>query len=217
MRNFDKVENDQINRAVNALKRKGVIIYPTDTVYGIGVLPDRNAIEKLYEIKKRDKSKKLIALIADISIINEIMDSINELNSDVEILEKIASIYWPGDLTVVIKAKKEITKIIEINDDESNDSTIGVRIPNNPIALEIIRQSGGIVLTTSANFTGENPVKEYEDLNRDLADQVDYVVHGTNGSSGIPSTIIKIYNNKISIIRDGSVHMEEIMERIGKK
>ena len=57
MRNFDKVENDQINRAVNALKRKGVIIYPTDTVYGIGVLPDRNAIEKLYEIKKRDKSK----------------------------------------------------------------------------------------------------------------------------------------------------------------
>ena len=53
MRNFDKVENDQINRAVNALKRKGVIIYPTDTVYGIGVLPDRNAIEKLYEIKKK--------------------------------------------------------------------------------------------------------------------------------------------------------------------
>ena len=72
MRNFDKVENDQINRAVNALKRKGVIIYPTDTVYGIGVLPDRNAIEKLYEIKKRDKSKKLIDLIADISTINEL-------------------------------------------------------------------------------------------------------------------------------------------------
>ena len=197
MWNFDKVENDQINRAVNALKQKGVIIYPTDTVYGIGVLPDRDAIEKLYKIKKRDKSKKLIALIADISVINEIMDSINELNSDVEILKKIASIYWPGDLTVVIKAKKEITKIIEINDDESNDSTIGVRIPNNPVALEIIRQSGGIVLTTSANFTGENPVKEYEDLNKDLADQVDYVVHGSNGSSGIPSTIIKIFNNEI--------------------
>ncbi|MGB4955927.1 MAG: L-threonylcarbamoyladenylate synthase [Leptotrichiaceae bacterium] len=183
----------------------------------MGVLPDRNAIEKLYEIKKRDKSKKLIALIADISTINEVMDSTDGSSGDIEILEKIASVYWPGDLTVVIKAKKEITKIIEINDDESNDSTIGVRIPNNPIALEIIRQSGGIVLTTSANFTGENPVKEYEDLNRDLADQVDYVVHGTNGSSGIPSTIIKIYNNKISIIRDGSVHMEEIMERIGKK
>ena len=217
MWNFDKVENDQINRAVNALKQKGVIIYPTDTVYGIGVLPDRDAIEKLYEIKKRDKSKKLIALIADISVINEIMDSINELNSDVEILKKIASIYWPGDLTVVIKAKKEITKIIEINDDESNDSTIGVRIPNNPVALEIIRQSGGIVLTTSANFAGENPAKEYEDLNKDLADQVDYVVHGSNGSSGIPSTIIKIFNNEISVIRDGNVHMEEIMERIGKK
>ena len=217
MRNFDKVENDQINRAVNALKQKGVIIYPTDTVYGIGVLPDRDAIEKLYKIKKRDKSKKLIALIADISVINEIMDSINELNSDVEILKKIASIYWPGDLTVVIKAKKEITKIIEINDDESNDSTIGVRIPNNPVALEIIRQSGGIVLTTSANFAGENPAKEYEDLNKDLADQVDYVVHGSNGSSGIPSTIIKIFNNEISVIRDGNVHMEEIMERIGKK
>ena len=217
MWNFDKVENDQINRAVNALKQKGVIIYPTDTVYGIGVLPDRDAIEKLYKIKKRDKSKKLIALIADISVINEIMDSINELNSDVEILKKIASIYWPGDLTVVIKAKKEITKIIEINDDESNDSTIGVRIPNNPVALEIIKQSGGMVLTTSANFAGENPAKEYEDLNKDLADQVDYVVHGSNGSSGIPSTIIKIFNNEISVIRDGNVHMEEIMERIGKK
>ena len=140
MRNFDKVENDQINRAVNALKRKGVIIYPTDTVYGIGVLPDRNAIEKLYEIKKRDKSKKLIALIADISTINEVMDSTDGSSGDIEILEKIASVYWPGDLTVVIKAKKEITKIIEINDDESNESTIGERIPNNPIALEIIRQ-----------------------------------------------------------------------------
>ena len=86
MRNFDKVENDQINRAVNALKRKGVIIYPTDTVYGIGVLPDRNAIEKLYEIKKRDKSKKLIALIADISTINEVMDSTDGSSGDVEIL-----------------------------------------------------------------------------------------------------------------------------------
>ena len=217
MRNFDKVENDQINRAVNALKRKGVIIYPTDTVYGIGVLPDRNAIEKLYEIKKRDKSKKLIALIADISTINEVMDSTDGSSGDIEILEKIASVYWPGDLTVVIKAKKEITKIIEINDDESNDSTIGIRIPNNPVALEIIKQSGGMVLTTSANFAGENPAKEYEDLNKDLADQVDYVVHGSNGSSGIPSTIIKIFNNEISVIRDGNVHMEEIMERIGKK
>lgn len=95
MRNFDKVENDQINRAVNALKRKGVIIYPTDTVYGIGVLPDRNAIEKLYEIKKRDKSKKLIALIADISTINEVMDSTDGSSGDIEILEKIASVYWP--------------------------------------------------------------------------------------------------------------------------
>lgn len=216
MRNFDKVENDQINRAVNALKRKGVIIYPTDTVYGIGVLPDRNAIEKLYEIKKEIKAK--INSLDSWYINNKWSYGFDRWikwwHRD---LRKIASVYWPGDLTVVIKAKKEITKIIEINDDESNDSTIGVRIPNNPIALEIIRQSGGIVLTTSANFTGENPVKEYEDLNRDLADQVDYVVHGTNGSSGIPSTIIKIYNNKISIIRDGSVHMEEIMERIGKK
>ena len=75
MRNFDKVENDQINRAVNALKRKGVIIYPTDTVYGIGVLPDRNAIEKLYEIKKRVKSKKLIDLIDNITTIYEVMNS----------------------------------------------------------------------------------------------------------------------------------------------
>ena len=215
--NLKKDEVTQIEEAVVVLKQNGVIIYPTDTVYGIGVLPNKESINRLYKIKKRDKSKRLIALISNPEIIYKIVDLTNELQVNVYKFKKIIAKYWHGDLTIVVKAREEILEIIEKSLGKIEDGTIGVRIPNDPIALKIIEKAGGVVLTTSANFSGEEPVKEYEDLNKDLANQVDYVVHASRNGKGVPSTIIKILNGEITVIRKGNIGLDEIIEGIGSE
>ena len=215
--NLKKDEAIQVEKAVEILKKNGIIIYPTDTVYGIGVLPNKESIKRLYKIKKRDKSKKLIALISSPEIIYKIVDLTNETQDNTFKLKKIINKYWPGDLTIVVKAKEEILEIIESDSGETRDGTIGVRLPNDSVALQIIEKAGGIVLTTSANFSGEGHVKEYEDLNEDLTSQVDYVVYISRNGKGTPSTIIKILNGEITVIRKGNIGLDEIIEGIGSE
>ncbi|WP_255460017.1 L-threonylcarbamoyladenylate synthase [Leptotrichia sp. oral taxon 223] len=195
----------KIQNAVNILKKGGVAIFPTDTVYGIGTLPEKKYVEKIYKIKKRDFSKKIIALISDKKILSELIDETDENMKKIEnILEK----YWPGELTVIFQANQNFTKNFD-----KNMETIGIRIPKNKTALEIIKKSGGVLLTTSANISGENAVTKAKSLSKELLKNVDAVVQNENTElTGNPSTIVKYENGKFSLLREGNVSFTEIME-----
>lgn len=195
----------KIEKAVNILKNGGVAIFPTDTVYGIGTLPEKKYVEKIYKIKKRDFSKKIIALISDKKVLPEL---INETSENIKKIENILTKYWPGELTVIFRANQNFTK----NFDE-NMATIGIRIPKNEIALEIIKNAGGVLLTTSANISGENAVTKIEDLNEELAKNVDIIVPNENMElTGKPSTIVKYEDGKLTLLRQGNIAFEEIMD-----
>lgn len=194
--------NKNIKNVAEIMINGGIAVFPTDTVYGLGAVPLKKSIEKIYEIKKRDFSKKIIALINDISNLNEMID---ETSENMDKISPVLREYWPGELTVIFKADRKFTRKF----DEELD-TIGVRIPKNETALEIIKNAGGIVLTTSANISGENPVTRLNSLNEEIREKADCVIEDESTLTGKPSTIVKYENGKIELLRKGNVSIENI-------
>ncbi len=194
--------NKNIKNVAEIMINGGIAVFPTDTVYGLGAVPLKKSIEKIYEIKKRDFSKKIIALINDISNLNEMID---ETSENMDKISPVLREYWPGELTVIFKADRKFTRKF----DEELD-TIGVRIPKNKTALEIIKNAGGIVLTTSANISGENPVTRLNSLNKEIREKVDCVIEDESTLTGKPSTIVKYENGEIELLRKGNVPIENI-------
>ena len=196
------IKREEIAMAVNFLKNWGVVVFPTDTVYGIWALPDEIAVEKLYQIKKRDHSKKIIALIDDPSRLVEIIDE------KPDVLEKITPVlekFWPWELTVIFRAKLDFTKKFD-----QWLTTIWVRIPKNQTALDIIRWAGGIVLTTSANISWEPSIISLEKLNPQIREEIDMEISDTSILTGTPSTIIFYEDWEIRLLREGNISLEEI-------
>lgn len=202
-----KIKKNKIEKAVQVLKRGGVVIFPTDTVYGIGSLPEKKSVEEIYKIKKRDFSKKIIALIDDIK---NLKNFINETEENMNKISKILDKYWPGELTVIFGANRNFTKKFD-----KNMQTIGIRIPKNKIALELIKKSGGVLLTTSANISGENSVKKIEDLSKELLKNVDIVIPNEKSElTGKPSTIVKYEKGKLVLLREGNILFDEIIKNL---
>ena len=196
------IKREEIAMAVNFLKNWGVVVFPTDTVYGIWALPDEIAVEKLYQIKKRDYSKKIIALIDDRSRLAEIIDEKPDfLQKITPVLEK----FWPWELTVIFRAKLDFTKKFD-----QWLSTIWVRIPRNQTALDIIRWAGGIVLTTSANISWEPSITSLEKLSPQIREEIDMEISDTSTLTGTPSTIILYEDWEIKLLREGNISLEEI-------
>ena len=188
---------NKIENAVRILKNGGVAIFPTDTVYGIGTLPKKEYMEKIYKIKKRDFSKKIIALISDK---NKLAELINETDENIKKIENILKKYWPGELTVIFRANQNFTKHFDKN------------IPKNETALEIIKKSGGVLLTTSANISGENAVTKVENLSQELIKNIDIIISNEKVKlTGKPSTIVKYEDGKLTLLREGNIAFDEII------
>lgn len=203
-RKIGNLKEKNVKEVSEILKKKGVVIFPTDTVYGIGTLPTRESVKRLYKIKKRDFSKKIIALISDVKFL---FGLVGETEENMGKIEKVIHAYWPGELTIIFKADTRFTREF----DEEMD-TIGIRIPRNEMALEIIREAGGIVLTTSANISGEEPVRDLKGINSELMEQVDAIIGDTSELTGIPSTIVKYESGKMTLLREGNVRFKEIQK-----
>jgi len=173
-----------------------VIIFPTDTVYGIGTpIFDIEGIKRIYEIKKRPKDKPLACLCADL----EQIKSIAYLNDKAI---KLINKFLPGPLTLILNAKEEVINKIGYK-------TIGVRIPNCDIALNILKENGPM-LTTSVNESGSIPLNEYDDIKRDYNDLVDYIYDTNTHSSNISSTVVLINDNEFKILRAGEITLDDL-------
>lgn len=170
------------------------IIFPTDTVYGIGAIPTKKAVDEIYRLKKRDKSKKIIALVSSIDKIYDIAEDIDE---------NIINHFMPGALTVIFRAKPKMYDIV--------GETIGVRIPDSKLTLELIESVGGILMTSSANISGNPPAKTVSELSKDLVENVECILTSDQILTGIPSTIISYIDKKYALIREGEIPFEKII------
>ena len=190
--------NDEgIRKSVEIIENGGVIIFPTDTVYGIGCNPyDANAVKKIYEIKSREKIKSLPVLASSIQIVKQI--SIID-----EFTENIIKKYWPGPLTLILKLKdKNLKKSLNLED------KIAVRIPNSECTLKLLNK-WDLLVGTSANVSGDSSFTDPQECMKNVKNYDVFVDGGTITSKG-ESTIIEIENEKIRIIREGALKKEDI-------
>ena len=191
--------NDEgIRKSVEIIENGGVIIFPTDTVYGIGCNPyDANAVKKIYEIKSREKIKSLPVLASSIEIVKQIT-IIDEFT------EKIVKKYWPGPLTLILKLKdKNLKKSLNLED------KIAVRIPNSVCTLKLLNKCN-LIVGTSANVSGDSSFTNPQECMKNVKNYDVFVDGGTITSKG-ESTIIEIENEKIHVIREGALKKEDIV------
>ena len=199
------INYEEIERYLRAGK---LIIYPTDTVYGVGgIIESEETIENIYKAKERNFKSPLIVLVSDVEKIEKIA-YINEKNR--EKIEKLIKRFWPGGLTIILKRKDNVPDIMV-----SGGATVGVRMPEHEIALNIISRAGGMLPTTSANISGEATPKSYLELSEEFKCRVDIIVDGGECPIGSASTIIDM-SDEPKILRLGAISVEEIEKVIGK-
>jgi L-threonylcarbamoyladenylate synthase len=184
------------------LTKDGVVVIPTDTIYGISANFDNPiAIEKIYSIKKRRKEKALPILIGDLAHLELVTKDVPE-NA-----HKLINAFWPGGLTIVLPRKETLP----INLSEYN--SIGIRMPNHPFTLDLLRFCGPLA-TTSANISGgENPTSILDVLVQ-LRYGVDLYVNGGRTAGDIASTIVDCTTSEIKILREGMIPKEKIFEAL---
>lgn len=197
---IDNTKNEEILKASNIIKDGGIVVFPTETVYGIGTdALNNSAIEKLYNIKKRPHKKPISVLVSDFEMITKVAKEI----SDIE--WKIIKNFFPGPLTIVLTKKESISNILT-----GGEATIGVRMPDNQIALKLIEYVGKPVATSSANISGEKSGIDIENIKKTFVNKVDYYLEGKYNKTSIPSTVIKVKNGEIEILREGTITKKQI-------
>ena len=198
--------------AVENIIEGKVIAFPTDSVYGIGGDPQNlEVINRIYDIKFRDRTKGLLLLLSDY----EEATKIAEFNNTAK---KLANQYWPGQLTLILKTKEPCIIPPEVT---AFQNTIGLRVPENEIILNILKllksegHFGGII-GTSANYSGEPPSISGEEVTKKILSPIDLIIDGGKSKSKLPTTIINCTTQKIKFLRIGEISEEEIIEFLSK-
>lgn len=198
----DKINNSEIENISHVLLNGGIVIFPTETVYGIGASAlSEKAINKVYKVKKRPLEKAVNIMVSDIEEIEKYAIIKNDLER--KIIEK----FMPGEITIILDKKDDFGKGFTEKD------TIGVRIPNSKIALEILREVKMPLIVTSANISNHPSITNPDDLDI-FSKSVDVIVDGGIIEKGIPSTIVRIDNDEICILREGKITKKQIENEI---
>lgn len=194
------IENSKIASIVNYLREGKVIAFPTDTVYGLEVdFENEEAVKRIFYIKNRSFDKPLMLLISEIDEVNDFAKDV--LPSAYKLINK----FWPGPLAIILKAKREIFGVT------SHDQKIALRIPDNKIALALIKEFKPLT-APSANLSGDESSATTEEVIRTLEDKVDLIVGGGQCEYKKPSTIIDLSNFTPLLLREGSISFTDIMD-----
>jgi len=196
-----KCDSEGINTAKKILEKDGVIIFPTDTVYGIGCNPySTKAIQRIYQIKKRDEAKPF-------PILGYSKDELNKIVFFDEKSSRLIDKFWPGKLTLVLKLKDQ-----KLKETMSLSDKVAVRVPNNKCVLSLLKECK-LLIGTSANTSGTSSLIDSKDCNQQLSNYDILIDYGRIQSDG-ESTIIEINNGELNVIRIGSISEEEILDVI---
>lgn len=196
---------DIINSASSILKNGGIGIFPTDTVYGIGCNAlDINALEKLYKLKERKFNKPINILVSNTNMINKFVKNINNIE------KKLIENFWPGALTIIFNKTEIVPELLT-----AGLNTVGIRMPNNKIAIELIDKLGIPIAASSANISGEIPATNINNILIDTFNsKINFIIDGGK-TYNIPSTIVRVENNEIRILREGSITKSDILKCFG--
>jgi len=191
-----------IEAAVQVLKQGWLAAFPTDTVYGLGALAsDPSAIDGLYRVKRRDMSKAIPVLIGDLGDIDKVALDMAEYALE------LARRFWPGPLTLVVAKYPNLPEIL------SPGETIGVRMPDHPDALHLLKTAGPLAVTSANRSGGSNSLTAVEAVDQ-LGGLIDLVLDGGRCPGGNPSTVVDCTGDEPLILRKGPISLDQIWEVI---
>ncbi len=201
----EKTNTDELKVVCNLIKNGELVIFPTETVYGIGANAlDENAVGKIYAAKGRPSDNPMIVHLADKRKIEDIAQNITEVE------QKLIDNFMPGPFTLILEKKDVIPDIVT-----AGQNTVAIRIPDNIIARGIITYAGVPVAAPSANISGKPSGTNIQDIRKELEGKVSAIVDGGKTKIGLESTVVKVVNEIPVILRPGAVTPEEIDEVIG--
>lgn len=197
----NNVDESELNKIKEILDNDGVIIFPTDTVYGIACnCFSEKAIKKVFDIKKRPENKPINVLSNNLDKIKLVSRNINEKE------EFLINKYMPGALTIILDKNEKVSDILTAGLD-----TIGVRIPKNNISLRILENVSYPLATTSANISGDSAGIKISDFLKEFDGVVDAIIDGGETDLKVASTIVRVESdNKLKIIRGGTLKIKEM-------
>ncbi len=199
--NKEEIDDDTIFEIANALKKGKIVVFPTDTVYGIGTNAyDKEACERIYEVKGRPKNKPLSILISDISMLKELVENVSEVE------QKLIDAFWPGYLTIKFKKRESILPSVV----SSGDEYVRIRLIKEGLIYKLIKTSGVPIVAPSANLSGSLTGTKIENIVKELGGKVDYILDCGDIESDTVSTIVQVENGQVLIIREGKIKKEEL-------
>ena len=188
---------ESLVEVANIIKSGGVVIFPTETLYGLGgKVRDLTVIKRIYKIKERSPLKPLPVMVHDIK-------EIYELSGYVPTYARLlAEKYWPGPLTLVLKCHPSPATC--------GKDSVAIRIPDYKIALDLLKYTGEPLAVTSANLSGEENLFTIDEIISAFEDKVDVILDAGEITYGVPSTIVDVTGEKVNILREGKIPSEEI-------
>ncbi len=193
-----------IHRAADIIKNRGLIAYPTETVYGLGADPYcSEAIQKIFTAKARAQNKGIILLIRDADDLSMLARAISPT------AQTLIRAFWPGPLTLVFEANPDLPPALLGGRD-----TIALRHSNSPIAARLLTALRGPLTSTSANRSGHGPARSASEVQNALGDHLDLILDGGPSASTTPSTLVDVSTDRAILLREGAVSAQKLSARI---
>lgn len=203
----NEIKEDEIKEAAEEIKKGKLVLFPTETVYGIGANAlDANAVKEIFVAKGRAQDNPIIVHVSSIEMLENIVEEIGEIE------RKLIETFWPGPLTIIFKRNKILPNVVTANLD-----TVAVRMPSNIIARKLIEYSNLPIAAPSANVSGRPSGTKVEDIIEELDGKVSYILDGGFVDIGLESTVIKVEENNINILRPGKItkeQLEQVVEQV---
>lgn len=200
----EEINIEKMKEAAQAIREGSLVLFPTETVYGIGAsaLSDE-AVENIFKAKGRAQDNPLIVHISSFEEIKDVAEEPNEIE------KKLIKAFCPGPFTIILKVKPNISKIVTANLD-----TVGIRMPSNKIAHDLIKYAKVPIAAPSANISGRPSGTKVEDIIEELDGKVKYIIDGGEVDIGIESTVVRVIEDRVHILRPGKITPEDI-ENLG--
>ncbi|MEW6053955.1 MAG: L-threonylcarbamoyladenylate synthase [Nitrospirota bacterium] len=184
--------------AVNLLEKGGIVAFPTETFYGLGVKFDNEeALKKLHDIKQRPKDKAIPLIIGDMALLDTIVASANQK------AHLLMQRLWPGPLTFLLPARKTLSQLLT-----AGTGKIAVRMPGESFALRLAKAAGFAITATSANPSGSSPASDASAVLGYFGDRIDLIIDAGPSPGGLPSTITEVTDTGIKVLREGVIRKE---------
>ena len=200
-----EINKDELEEAAQSLKKGKLVIFPTETVYGIGANAlDSKAVDDIFVAKGRANDNPLIVHISDFSMLEELVEEPSELE------KKLMDAFMPGPFTLILKKKDIIPNNVSAGLD-----TVGIRMPSNKIAHDLIEQTNLPIAAPSANISSRPSGTNIDDIKDEFDNKVEIIIDGGKTSVGLESTVVKVIDGIPTILRPGKITPEDIMEIAG--